>query len=1139
MTRVMLGRCQERGALRLAKSGLLLVCALHSPAAAAGAFSSVEPTRVLAGSFYSGASLRVSGSIGERSQVAIRVTGPLEHHPFNRRAKILGVIWGGVEHVTFHRAPSLYAVYTSAALGTLARPEVRERLRLGYETLAAHMEVSGTRSDKREMIEQFVRLKEGEGLYRQAPGAVRLADAERGRRAFEVSVALPATAAPGDLEVSVLELADGAVVGEDRAHVQLERVGMPAFLFRLAHQQSSLFGLLAVLSLVATGVGVDLLGSRRATRHHPAVVMLVGLAREVDDAVLAARHRPRSTEEVERIHAKYQLFRTLLALNNDLLENLAELEEESSWTSFRHARVRMAIRALFDGTADMVRVLNELTGNRYFDLANVVASLRADVWKFLEKASERQESRFTLPLSEVRSENTGLVGDKAASLARVECDLGARVPESFAVTTEAYRELLEAGGLATQLRTILAPARLDEPEDFRRRCEMAQELVREAPVPPSVVDAIQVACRTSAFSPGEALAVRSSAAGEGGALSFAGQFDSFLNVPASRAVEAWKKVVVSRFSPRAVFYRRASGVAEVDTPMAVLVQRMVRARASGVVFTRRPGAPRGPGLIVAAVRGLGPEVSAGVAPADELIISRRAPHRILERHIARKAARVGGAEGGGLAHLPVEADEQLQPAITDDQAARLASAAMGIERYFGNPQDVEWVLDDDGRLFILQARPLPTDRGESAPRGEPRNAPLLVRGGEPAWPGRAVGPVHVARTPREEEETPPGSVLVVPQIMPDCVRLLPRVCGIVVERGSVTGHAASILREFRVPSLLGVEGAVDLLAPGRLVSLDAAGRSVFDGALWPELRGRLAVAVLGRRTLGLPELLAGKLTKLSGNAFLGTWACRSVHDVIRFAHEMAIQSMFDLGDRLLDSPIGGVKRLDCPPPVYVHLVDLGGGLRPEAAAKESVVADEVVSLPFRLLWRGLSDARFEPQRPERPGPFGSVLTSTMATSGSRKLGAPNYACITESYLNLSSRQAYHFAVVDSFLSSNPNNNHVSMRLRGGGAAPWQRKLRAEFAAEVLRSQHFTVSVMGDLLTGWVRGLDADTAADRLATIGHLLRFLSRLDMWMTDEVDVPRYLEQFAAAEAAALAPTAPERGEASARASPASPGRA
>jgi pyruvate,water dikinase len=1104
--------------------------ALPAAAAAAGAFSSVEPGRIEAGSFYDGATIRVTGTVGARSQVAVRVMGAEEHHTFNRRGKIAGLIWGGVEHVSFERAPSLYAVYTSAALGTVAGPEVRRDLRLGYETLEVQMEVRGTRADKRQMIEQFVRLKEIEGLYRVAPGAIPLADAEDGRRRFAVEVRLPSTAAPGAIEVAVFELADGALVGQDVERVQLERVGMPAFLYELAHERSTMFGLLAVLTLVLTGVAVDMLG-HRAAREHPAVVLLTGLVRGIDENLLAARHRPRSSDEVERMHAKYRLFRTLLAVNNEVLENLAELEEESSWTSYRHPRVRIGIRALFDGTADMVAVLNELTAHRYFDLTKVVATLRSDVFKLMEKAAEREPPRLTLKMREIGRDTADQVGDKALGLARMECDLRIRVPDFFVVTIAAYRQFLEADGLAAQLRTILSPARLDAPEDFRRRCEMAQALVRDARVPAAVAEAIRGAHAASGFPEGEAMAVRSSAAGEGSALSFAGQFESLLNVPASRLVEAWKDVVVSRYAPRAVFYRRAAGLAEVDTPMAVIVQRMVRPRASGVLFTRPPDQPKGQVLLVSADQGLGTAVSAGVADADQLAVSRRPPHPIVERRVAAKRSRLAAVREGGVPPSSSEA----AASITDAEASRLGEVALGIEHYFGGPQDLEWALGEDGTLFVLQARPLRTEKPE-AQGPAPVAAALLLRGGDPVWHGRAVGPVHVARTPREQEATPAGAVLVVPQLLPDCVRLLPRVTGVVVEQGTITGHAASLVREFRIPSLFGVGDATGALASGRLVSLDVASRSVFDGALWPELRGRLPAAVVHAGGIGLPDLLAGKLTKLSGSAFMGTWACRSLHDVVRFAHEKAIDAMFDIGDRLLASSVGGVKRVESDEPLFMHVVDLGGGIRPESAAGETIPASDVVSVPFQALWRGLGDRNFRPRRAERPAVSPSVLAATLAMSHDGQLGAPNYACITDSYLNLASRagverdrlrarprrQACHFVVVDSFLSESPNENHIRMRLKGGGGAPWQRILRAEFAAEVLRLHDLTATVTGDLMNAWIRGIDRSAGATRLATIGRLLRFLSRLDMWMTDEADVSERVRAFVDAEMAALAAAGP-----------------
>jgi pyruvate,water dikinase len=589
-------------------------------------------------------------------------------------------------------------------------------------------------------------------------------------------------------------------------------------------------------------------------------------------------------------------------------------------------------------------------------------------------------------------------------------------------------------------------------------------------------------------------------------------------------------VVASRYSPRAVFYRRTAGLADVDTPMAVLVQRMVPARAAGVLFTRRPDEPKGRVLLVHAATGLGPDVATGIASADELLVSRAPPHEVVERRIAPKRARLVAAEGGGLATVALGALDQLRPAITDAEAAELAQAGLAAERYFGAPQDLEWAISQEGRLCLLQARTLRTDRPRAEEGAAPSAPGALLKGGDPVWYGRAVGPVHLARTPAELEATPEGSLLVVQQLLPDCVCVLPRVCGVVVEQGTVTGHAASLLREFRVPSLFGLTGAVRTLAPGDVVSLDVASRGVYPGALWPELRGRTAAAAPGAPAQGLPELLAGKLTKLSGAAFVGTWACQSLHDVVRFAHEKAIQAMFDVGDRLLDGPVGRMRSVDCAEPLHVHVLDLGAGVRPEAVSQESLRPDDIVSVPFRALWRGLADPDFHPRRPERPPPSPSVIAATKGLSGAPDLGAPNYACITDSYLNLNSRggverdrlrarprrQAYHYVIVDSFLSERPNENHVRLRLKGGGAAPWQRRLRSEVAAEILRLHRFSTTVTGDLMNGWIGGLDRATGTEALATIGHLLRFIARLDMWMTEEADVERRVRAFVDGEAVA-----------------------
>jgi pyruvate,water dikinase len=1122
------GRPAARLALGWLGATLVATAVPAQPVADTPAPVLVEPSRIEAGLFYSGATVTVRGRAGVQSQVVVQIAGPSEPQTFNRRDRIAGFIWGGVEHVTFRRAPSVYGLFTSAALASIASADLRAELGIGYEALRLRVEVAGTSADAHAMLDQLVRLKEGEGLYRVASGAVHMEDAEDGHRPFSVDIPLPPGTPPGLLQVTAFEFTRGALARTTEVSVRLERVGLPASLFSLAHEHGLGYGLLAVVVMLATGLSTGLAASGRRRAVLPGgapagitfTAKAASIAREITEALRPRGLVLRSPADVAALQAKYHVFRDLLAVNHELLGLLAELEEEASWTSFRQPRVRMGIRALFDGTADMVALLNQLSGDRYFDLANVVSSIRRDVMDFLGRLKEEEDPRLALQLAEISSATAARVGGKALNLARLDGDLGVRVPPFFVITTEAYREFLERDGLGSKLRSVLAPARVDVPDDFSRRCELAQSLIDHAPAPPGLADAVRAAWDACAIPPGEGAAVRSSAAGEDSELSFAGQFESVLNVPRDEVIDAWKRVVRSRFAPRAVFYRRAAGLAEVDTPMAVMVQRMISARASGVLFTRPPNDPKAPSMLLTSVFGLGPEASAGTAAADQLVVARRSPHAVLERHLARKGQRLLSDEAGGVARIDVDPDAQLRASVSDEEAAALAERALAIESYFGRAQDLEWTVDADGLIWILQARPLRVEKAGSAGADVPADAPLLVRGGDIVWSGRAVGPVHVLRTPADEEQLPTGAVLVTAQLLPDCVRFLPRVSAVLVERGSITGHAASIVREFRVPSLFGIERALDTLVPGQVVSVDVASRRVFAGALWPELRGQLPVALEGSRAAGLPTVLAGKLTKLSGSRFMSSWACQSLHDVIRFAHEMAIEAMFEVGDRLLESPEGAAKRLECPPPMYMHLVDLGGGLTPEAASRRSVPPEAVVSAPFQALWRGLGDDGLVQRRlgRSRLRTFGALMASTVSADGLRDVGTPNYACLTDSYLNLNSRQAYHFAIVDAMLCENQNSNHISFRFKGGGAAPWQRALRVQFMAEVLRLHRFTVSVTGDLLNAWVRGFDLAIGARELTTIGHLLRFSAQLDLWMEDPAETKEYVAAFVEAEEAALA---------------------
>ena len=139
----------------------------------------------------------------------------------------------------------------------------------------------------------------------------------------------------------------------------------------------------------------------------------------------------------------------------------------------------------------------------------------------------------------------------------------------------------------------------------------------------------------------------------------------------------------------------------------------------------------------------------------------------------------------------------------------------------------------------MQCRPLRTVDDRSPGASARESAAPLAAGGVTVFPGRAVGPVHRARTVEELLAAPEGALLVLRQAGPEIAAVLPRVAGVVAEQGSGAGHAAALVREFAIPTLFGVPGAEELLGTRGALSLDATRRQVFEGILWPEVRERV------------------------------------------------------------------------------------------------------------------------------------------------------------------------------------------------------------------------------------------------------------------------------------------------------------
>lgn len=816
----------------------------------------------------------------------------------------------------------------------------------------------------------------------------------------------------------------------------------------------------------------------------------------------------------ERVRAKYASFRKLLALNNESLEHLAILQDDLQYVAPLREVLGGRIGTIFDRIRGVVESLGRLTGVSQRTLAAAVETQQSEIERYSISLEERAMPKLTAWLSELDADSESDAGSKAAVLGELRNRLGLPVPDGFVLTTEAYREYCGVP-LWARIRDATHNLDINNLEDVRRASEYLTQCVMECALPQAIEAGISSGAATL-LAPGGTLAVRSSARGEGNARSYAGQFLSFLNVPGTQAVDAYRRVMAARFRERALFYRLSAGLLEVDTPMAALFVKMIPARAAGIMYTRDPANPKSKTLWITATRGLGLGIASGHNPADLFLVTRSAPHAVVERNLVTKEEEVVLQDGGGIATVPLAAAAREQPSLPDVYLHTLADWGMQIERHFRAPQDIEWVLDLDGALWIVQSRPLGNAAaGRAKQRSAPKTEPRLA-GGRTVYPGRTSGPAFLVDEIQNIVETPPGAVVFIRKPSPEIVGIFPRIAGLVAEWGNVAGHAATLLREFRIPSVFQMTGAFDRLSNGEPVSLDAVQARLYPGILWPPGRKELSVAERYRERAGDPivtRLLNLNLRDPAADNFRPA-GCKSGHDVLRYCHEKAIETMFEINDRELER--GGAesfRRLETPLPLNLSVIDLGGGLALADPKKRSVTPAEIVSRPFQALWQGIShpEVTWTRHMPASIGDMASILASTFAPRGgiARPLGQESHLLVADEYMNLNARLAYHYSLVDACLSDAPGENYISFRFEGGGAPSGRRSLRACFLEKCLVHYGFGVDRRADLVNAWFRKAPADQTAERLDLLGRLLACSSQLDMYMNSREAMNWFADQF------------------------------
>ncbi|WP_049895489.1 phosphoenolpyruvate synthase [Halopiger xanaduensis] len=460
-------------------------------------------------------------------------------------------------------------------------------------------------------------------------------------------------------------------------------------------------------------------------------------------------------------------------------------------------------------------------------------------------------------LDEIDAGDLERVGGKGASLGELT-GAGLPVPSGFVVTAGTYRSFIEEAGIDEELFAAV-DVDVDDSSALAEAANRAQELILETPFPDDLREEILASYRE--VGDGEAfVAVRSSATAEDlPDASFAGQQETFLNVTEADLLDRVRECWASLFTQRAIYYRQEQGFDHSAVNIAVVVQQMVDAEKSGVMFTSHPSTGD-PTMIIEAAWGLGEAVVSGAVSPDNYAVTR--DDRSADVTVAeKKVMHVKDEETGETVERPVPDEKQTARVIGDEEIDALVDLGERVEDHYGEPQDVEWAIVE-GDVYMLQSRPITTIDDSSGEAADPiedtvdaaeakgvtdgsggvqtadsggnagtdtAEAGEVVVDGLGSSPGTVSGAARIVTKLDDLDKVKEGDVIVTEMTMPDMVPAMKRASGIITDEGGMTSHAAIVSRELGVPAVVGTTNATSILEDGQVVTLDGDKGQVLEG----------------------------------------------------------------------------------------------------------------------------------------------------------------------------------------------------------------------------------------------------------------------------------------------------------------------
>ncbi|MFA4828312.1 MAG: PEP/pyruvate-binding domain-containing protein [Thermodesulfovibrionales bacterium] len=895
----------------------------------------------------------------------------------------------------------------------------------------------------------------------------------------------------------------------------------------------------------------------------------------------SSKKDPKSSKFREAIKKKYDTFQNLLTKNNNVLELMADMEEKLSGEYlFDRHYLETNTKLIADGVLSIIEDLNTLAHGRYKELYKTYDDIYKEIKESLNRRSVVPVSDLTIPLLNLTGKMSNIAGGKIAHLGEIKNRLNLPTPDGFAITTYSFKRFMEHNRLIEKINKKLLSLDINNIEELNEVSRVIQDMTIKAEMPQDLENAIKKAVegletsilslrgKAEAISSDEIprgvyperndeiatpsarndrerraqndklekvmFSVRSSAIHEDGEFSFAGQYSTFLNVPADLITQKYKEVVASLFTPRAIFYYKTKGFSEEEMVMAVGILRMVDALAGGVMYTRDPNDPGKDILIINAVWGLGMSVVDGSVTPDSYVVSRE-PRAIIERRVAEQNTMVICSSEGNIKQTDIPGSMKNKSCLPIELINILSDHAVALEDHYGRPQDIEWAVDRDNQIYILQTRPLRTFQVPSSKFQVPRKIDgynILLDKGVIACKGIGFGKAFVLKDDEELKDFPDGAVLVAKHTSTKFVTVMNKASAIITDVGGVTGHMASLAREYQIPAILDAEAATSIIKDGQEITVDAINCNIYEG----KVRELLEYSSKKREPFKNTRLFMTLEKALKWVVPLNLIdpdaenfkpeLCKTFHDITRFAHEMAMAMIFrtskghditsfedlmsavafaESGEEAWPQPIA----LRAGIPIDANMIDIdGNGIKDNV---KKAAPEDIYSIPFSAFLKGMVQMKWpEPRPADAKGFFGMVAQSASIPEGQLyAMGEKSFAILSGNYMNFSIRLGYHFSMVEAYAGENMNDNYIKFFFKGGGAVRDRKLRRVRLIKEILKKMDFKVNVTEDVVNAIITKYKQPTIEEKLETMGKLTAYTKQLDMVMYNDDVTDMFIEDF------------------------------